>query len=112
MLDIPLDNIPNQSFSMTIENDFYDMTIKETNGVMSCSIIRNNIIIQQGARMTSGYLLIPYIYQESGNFFMLTENDDYPYYDRFGIDQFLRYIPQSEINILRKTDINTIDTGF
>lgn len=109
MIEIPLDNIPNQSFSITIDNNFYDIKIKESNGVMSLSMLRNNEIVQSSVRMVPGYFLIPYSYKESGNFFMITANDDYPYYDRFGIDQKLFYIPQTELNALRKVNVHSLN---
>jgi hypothetical protein len=103
---IKLDPIPNQSFSITLDGRFYDILIKEANGVMSCSITRDNVVIQENARMSAGYLLIPYKYQENGNFFIVTENEDYPYYTEFGNTQFLMYMPQSILNALHAEDLN------
>lgn len=106
---IPIEAIPNQSFTITLDGHFYNITIKESAGVMSCSIIRDNIAIQDNARISAGYLLIPYKYQENGNFFILTENDDYPYYDQFGITQYLIYITQAELDVLQSADLNIPD---
>jgi len=109
MIEITLQNTPNQSLTITINNDFYDILIKEANGVMSCSISRNGTIIQSNSRMSAGYLIVPYQYQESGNFFMLTENDDYPYYDQFGITQSLFYVPESLLDDFRKINANNLN---
>lgn len=105
-IEIAIEPMPNQSFSITLDGSFYDITIKESNGVMSCSIVRDNILIQSNARISAGYLLIPYKYQENGNFFIITENDDYPYYTEFGNTQFLMYIPQPVLNSLYSVDLN------
>lgn len=101
MIEIPLQAIPNQSFNITIENIFYDMEIKETRGVMSCSITRDNILIQLNTRIVPGTFLIPYSYQESGNFYILTANDDYAYYDKFGLSQTLVYFSQDIVDQIR-----------
>lgn len=106
LTQVPIQAIANQSFTITLENNFYQISLKETNGVMSSSIIRNDILIQSNARMASGYFLIPYKYQQSGNFFMLTDNGDYPYYDQFGITQYLLYITQAELDFIQSEDIN------
>jgi|SRR6185295_1602267 len=100
LIVLPLEAIPNQSFTCTINDDFYNFTIKEANGVMSCTIYINNNLIQQNIRMSSGYFLINYRYlwNDFGNFFMVTNEDDYPYYTNFGVDQYLIYITTQEID--------------
>jgi len=94
---IPLNPTPNQSLSIILDNDFYDITIKECRGIMACDIIRNNEILQTGIRIVSGYPLLPYLYQVKGNFFVLTNNGDYPYYLEFGSTQFLIYVNIEEV---------------
>ncbi len=106
LTQIPIQAIANQSFTITLENNFYNITLKETNRVMSSSITRNDIVIQKNARISSGYFLIPYKYQQSGNFFILTDNGDYPYYTEFGITQYLLYITQIELNFIQSQDVN------
>lgn len=106
LTQVPLQAIANQSFTITLENNFYQISLKETNGVMSSSIKRNDVLIQSNSRLTSGYFLIPYKYQQSGNFFILTDNGDYPYYTKFGITQYLIYITQAELDFIQSEDIN------
>lgn len=100
MIQIPLEAIPNQSFTITINNVIYNFVIKETNGVMSCSITKNNVLLVENSRMASGMLLLPYEYMEQGdgNFFMLTYNDDYAYYTQFGVTQTLVYLTQEDLD--------------
>jgi hypothetical protein len=109
LIVIPLEAIPNQSFTFTINDDFYKFTIKECNGVMACTIYINNNIIQSNTRMSSGYFLIPYIYiwNDFGNFVMVTNEDDYPYYTNFGVDQYLVYITTQEIDNEISQNIST-----
>lgn len=101
MREINLAAIPNQSFSVQADDDFYDILIKETNGVMCSSITRNGTVIQQSARVVAGYPLIPYAYQETGNFVIVTEEEELPDYTQFGITQTLIYLSAAEIGALR-----------
>lgn len=101
MIDIGLNPIPNQSLTIQIDNDLYQITVKETRGVMSCTIIRNDISLVSNVRIVSGSPIIPYRYLESGNFVLLTQNDDYPDYTQFGSSQSLVFVTQSEIDELR-----------
>lgn len=97
MIEIPLAAVPNQSFSIRLEDNLYNFTIKETNGCMGVTIVRNDITILSNVRAVSKYLLIPYQYLESGNFYITTLNDDLPYWDKFGISQSLIYVTVAEL---------------
>jgi hypothetical protein len=105
MIEIDIQPIANQSFTTTLDNNFYDITIKETNGVMSSSITRNNILIQSNSRILPNLPMIPYKYQESGNFIIFTDNDEYPYYPEFGLSQSLFYIPQNILDEIRAQNL-------
>jgi hypothetical protein len=106
MQQIDIANIPNQSFSASLDGNTFDFTIKETNGVMAMDLIINNITVLLGARLVSGAWIIPYAYLENGNFLISTLNDDYPYYTEFGISQFLLYASPTELMALRATNDN------
>jgi hypothetical protein len=101
--EITLDNSPNQSLSIELDGLLYDLTIKETNGVMSITIIRDNVTILESLRMLPNTPLIPFEYLENGNFVMLTLDDEYPYYTQFNVTQTLIYASQDEINAIRGT---------
>jgi hypothetical protein len=103
MKEIALDTSPNQSLSVTLDGDLYDLTIKETNGTMAITISRNNETILDSVRMVAGTPLIPYSYLEKGNFMLLTNDEEYPYYTQFGITQTLIYASQDELDALRGT---------
>ena len=69
MIQIPIINVPNQSFSIQLDGDQYDISIHATKdnqdgstGIMSVDIERNNIIVILGVRAVSGYPLVPYDY--------------------------------------------------
>jgi hypothetical protein len=101
MIEIPLATVPNQSFSIRLSDHFYELVIKETNGCMSVTIFRDNVLILENIRAVAGTPIIPYHYLESGNFIFSTENDDLPDYSQFGISQSLIYATQAEIGALR-----------
>ncbi len=98
MLQIPLQAVPNQLLSVVLDNDYYDLELNFCNSVMSCNITRNNTILQTGIRVVSGYPILPYRYQENGNFIFLTRDQEYPDYTQFGVTQFLIYYSQAEID--------------
>lgn len=101
MKQVNIQALPNQAFSIRLEDSRYDFVIKETNGVMSMDLARNNVQILSGHRMLSGTPLIPYKYQEEGNFVLPTLDDDLPFYTSFGITQFLFYLTAAEVAALR-----------
>ena len=101
MQNIPLQAIPNQLITVNLNDNVYNITIKEARGIMASSIVINNELIQEGIRIESGYPLIPYLYQEIGNFILLTMDFEYPYYTNFGITQFLIFANQSELEQIR-----------
>lgn len=124
---ITLSNIPNQSFSVSVDNNFYDLTIKQiagqntylngvfvgaTNVIMACSITRNNVLIEEGSRIIQGIGLMPYQYQEQGNFVLVTANDEYADYQQFGISQFLYYLSNSELAAIRAANLASLNQGI
>lgn len=102
-MTIALTNTPNQAFSISIGVHFYDFTIQETSGCMSVTIVRDNLLIVSGSRAVAASPVIPYQYLEddAGNFVFLTQNEELPYYDQFGITQSLVYVSNDELEVLR-----------
>jgi len=103
---IPLAALPNQNFSVQLGNDFYDISINQTRNTVCMTIYRNNVLIISGQRLVAGFAVIPYAYLESGNFFLLTENDDLPDYQKFGVTQYLIYVGVVELALAKVNDPN------
>lgn len=101
MRKIDIATLPNQSFSVQLGTARYDLTIKETRGVMSIDLSRDNVSILSGHRLAAGQPVIPYRYQEDGNFALITESDDLPDFNKFGISQNLYYFSVAELLTLR-----------
>jgi hypothetical protein len=107
MIQIPLQNIANQSLSIQLDENQFDLNFHATqdnidgsSGVTGVDIVMNNVVIVSGMRAVFGTFLIPYIYLENGNFAFVTQNDDYPDWRQFGITQFLIYASQSELETI------------
>ncbi len=98
---IPLQAIPNQSFTIVLDNNEWSFTIKITNGIMSVSLLLNNNLIIQNVRTVANEKIIPSIYEESGNFLFLTQNFQLPDYTQFGITQTLVYVNAAELAAFR-----------
>lgn len=103
MIEIILASIPNQSLSVQLSGFIWDITLKEAKGIMAASIVRDNVPIISNMRLVPGVPLLPYQYQEEGNFWFVTNNGDYPYYTEFGKTQSLFYVSQAELEVIRGT---------
>lgn len=107
MQTLSLQAIPNQEFTVSLDNTLYDIRIVETAGCMSVDITRAGVIVEQGARCVAGQALINYATLEGGfgNFIFLTGNNntDLPYYDQFGTTQTLIYASAAELAAVRGT---------
>ena len=98
---IPLQAIPNQSFTTTLEGARWEISIKDAGGVMVADITRSGTLLLQGQRLVAGTPLIPYQHLEAGNFIIITENEEYPRYQSFGASQFLIYNTVAEMGAIR-----------
>lgn len=101
MIEIALVALPNQSFSLRLDSNLYNLTIKETNGCMCATIVRNNVTLLSNVRLVAQFPIIPYIYLEAGNFIISTLDDDLPDWTKFGISQTLLYVSEAELGELR-----------
>lgn len=98
---IPLSSVPNQSFSVQLDGNRWDFVIKQANASMVVNLTLNDEIILMGSRVVSGTPLIPYQFlQGSGNFILLTEDEELPEWSRFGIDQQLIYGSFDELSAI------------
>jgi hypothetical protein len=106
MQNIPLQAIPNQNFMFqdaTTQTNYF-IQIKTCSfddaQIAAFTISINDVLTVSGCRAVAGYPILASVYQQNGNFVVLTANDDIPDYRRFGIDQFLIYANQTELNAI------------
>jgi hypothetical protein len=98
MIEVPLQAVANQSFTVTLAGFRFALTIKEANGVMCLDVVRDEVELLRGHRIVAAAPLLPYRYlQDAGNFVLLTENDELPYYPQFGFTQQLVYLTAAEV---------------
>lgn len=97
---ISLSAIANQSFTVQLDSNIYEMTLNEINGLMAATLTINGTVVISGTRLVPETPILPYRYQENGNFILFTEEDEYPYYTEFGVTQYLLYLSQAEIEAL------------
>lgn len=99
---IDIDQVQNQSFSVTEDGNRWDFTIKQAVTSMVADISLNDTRILSAQILVAGTPMIPYQYlQGSGNFLILTENDDLPNWERFGVDQIMVYASPADIEAAR-----------
>lgn len=101
MQNIPIQALPNQTLSVPLDNNQWDISIKTTNGTVSVTLVLNGIVIIENLRAVAGTRIIPDKYQESGNFAIITQNFQIPDYTQFGNTQTLVYISAAELSALR-----------
>lgn len=96
---INIQAIPNQKLSVRLDNNLYQITIKECNGCMCATVVCNGITIVTNSRLVGNTPLIPYRYLEndSGNFIIGTDLEEIPYYTQFGVTQQLIYASAAEL---------------
>lgn len=102
MIDIQLQAIANQSLTIPLEGDLYAITIKETNGCMSATVTRSGVTLVNNVRIVGDGFILPYghMLDGKGNFFISVQDGDVPYFDQFGLIQFLVYITAAELAAL------------
>jgi hypothetical protein len=101
MMQIPLQALPNQEFSIILDNNNWDMTFKTVGQVTTCSLVLNGEDLLDNALCVSGFWVIPSIYQEAGNFFFVAQAFQLPAYPQFGSSQYLIYASPSDLAALR-----------
>lgn len=98
MLMLDLSNVSRQSFSTTLDDDRYVISIYVSASCYACDISRNEVDLIDGSRIIQNDFLIPFNKQgTSGNFMLLTSNFDLPDYTQFNSTQTLIYMSAAEI---------------
>ena len=110
MLNVPIQSVPNQSFTVNLNNNIFGITIQTCKGINAVSITINGVDTIDGIRAVAGSLIIPSQYQEAGNLMFLTSNYDLPIYTEFNISQSLIYFTAAELASFR-TPITGIVTA-
>jgi hypothetical protein len=109
---IPIAAVPNQEFTVILDNNNWDVTLRQTNGVMSVSLILNGNQVIENVRAVAGMRLIPSQYEEAGNFVFITANFQMPDYILFNVSQSLLYASAAELAVVRTPTPSRITTAY
>ena len=101
MIQIALQAVPNQSLTYENGDDRYDLVIRDNDGIVTVDVTRNNEVIILGSRAMPSGAIIPSRYLESGNFTIITDQDQYPVHTEFGVSQRLVFLLPSELEAIR-----------
>jgi hypothetical protein len=97
---VPLASIPNQAFTLTIDNVRWSLAVKEARGVMCANVVRDGETLLYGCRVLAGEPVIPYRYLQTANFIFVTNSGNAPDWQLFGISQTLVYLSEAEIEAI------------
>lgn len=97
MRNIPLATIANQTLSIRLDDQRLVLRLKEASGVMVADLDRDGVRVLSAVRVLAGEPITPYAYLESGNFMLLTLNDELPDWRKFNLSQNLVYLSPGEV---------------
>ena len=101
MLDLNLQNTANQQFTAELNGRRVDITFKAATNIMIVDISVDEEVIMRGHRLVAGEQMIPYRYlNQWGSLALLTENDQLPWWESFGITQFLVFLLPEEVEAI------------
>ena len=103
-VEVKLEAIPNQKFTVTLEDNRYDVKIFYTGDCMAYDLDVNQVNVISGFQFINGELMLPYEYQEvNGNLLLIVPDDALPDYESFGNTQFLAFLTQEETDLYRES---------
>ena len=101
MQNIPIQALPNQSFSVSLDSNQWDWTIELVNDAIAVTLSLNGAVVISGLNIVGGSRIIPSEYEEAGNFVLVTNNKQVPDYTQFGTGQQLIYLSALELDAIR-----------
>lgn len=101
MMRLPLQAVPNQSFSLILDGNNWDFLLKTAEDTTVVSLTLNGTDLIDSARAVAGSFVIPSRYEEAGNFFFTTANFELPFYTSFNVNQSLIYLSAAELLAFR-----------
>ena len=103
-VEVKLEAIPNQKFTVPLEGNDYSIRIFYTGECMAYNLDINKVNVIKGFQFINGELMLPYEYQEvNGNLLLIVPDDELPDYESFGNTQFLAFLTQEETDLYRES---------
>lgn len=102
MIDVTLAAVPNQDLFIQLDERAYQITLHAgASDVVAITVMRDGETLISGQRLTTGTPVLPYLYEEDGNFVITTDDEALPDWQQFGVTQFLTYVSAAELAALR-----------
>ena len=99
MIEIDVQQIPNQEFIREVDGVRYDLKIRTCQGITLMDITADDVVLKRSVRVSPNIPIIPYKYlTKGGNFMFFCINGDYPHYTKFGVTQQLVYLTDAELS--------------
>ena len=115
-LQIPLDVVPNQELSISVDGDYYWLSLRTNQtGAMYISIMRNNDQLTVNTRIVNGQLLLGPIslWEGHGNFIFYCDNgEDVPNYKELNTTFILVYLTNTEALSVRNAYGTNVPNGI
>lgn len=107
MIEIDLQNIPNQEFTKEINGVRYAFRLHTYDDILFVDIAADDESLKRGVRACPNTPLIPYNYKtRGGNFLFYCLKNEYPHYLKFGVTQQLVYLTDAEIAQIKELSDN------
>lgn len=94
--NIPLTKIPNQKFSILLDDVQYGIKIVTSLGISLISIEAEGVMLIENTRCMPNESILYDYQKKGGQFYWLSKDDSYPVYTGFGINYFLIYKSDNE----------------
>lgn len=95
---IPLQNIPNQVFSITLNEVDYRIALRTIQGFTLISVWQNGDILFYNQLCVPNSFVNPYDYvSQNGKLYFRCLDDEYPNYNLFGNTQQLYFLTPDEV---------------
>lgn len=101
-MNVPIQAIPNQTLTITINGVNYEISLRTILDFTAVSIVINGVETVDGLRIPAGSPLLPYQYEENGNFIFANSGGfQLPFYTYFNLTQTLLYYSPAELASFR-----------
>ena len=101
MVNIELNNIPNQVFSITLNGMQYRIAVRTIQNFTLISVWQNGDILFYNQVCTPNAFVNPYNYvSENGKLYFRCLDNEYPNYKKFGDTQKLYFLTPDEVSNL------------
>lgn len=96
---IELNNIPNQVFNVTLDDNQYRVQVRTIQDLTFLSVWKNEEILFYNQICVPNEFINPYNYLSTdGKFYFRCLDDEYPNYNQFGNTQYLLFLSKEEVD--------------